>query len=439
MANSALYKAIGRSLSARYFVYAANLISLAVLSRIYGPQEYGSIAAVMVFFGFFQLLSESGLGPAIVNLEKLSATHRDGIFGLSLALSVLAAAVFWLLGDVIINFYENPRLEKVVPYIAASMFFFGSAIVPTSLLLREQAFSAVAKAGVVAEVVSTTVVIMQPSSVDTLAALAAKTPLYAAVNLVFVWVYSAETEFGRPVPGTKFGAVRPLLRMSLYQLGFNFINYFSRNSDNALVGKFLGAGALGIYERSYRLMMYPLLLLTSAMSPAIQPVIRRSAINRKKVEKIHRDFIYRLSLAGAAAGLGIFFFSEEIVLLLLGPEWGQVASILKILAVSVPIQVVLSSSGGFFQAMARTDLLMLSGALSALVTVAAIVYGVRKGSLETLSWCIVAAFHLNSLQAYYILYRQVFYESMWIILLRIAPSMVAALVMSLFLLKLDIP
>ena len=41
------------------------------------------------------------------------------------------------------------------------------------------------------------------------------------------------------------------------QFGFNFINYFSRNSDNILIGKFISTEALGNYNKAYQLLMYP--------------------------------------------------------------------------------------------------------------------------------------------------------------------------------------
>ena len=47
----------------------------------------------------------------------------------------------------------------------------------------------------------------------------------------------------------------------------------------------MGAGMLGVYDKSYQLMKYPLMLLTFAMTPAIQPVIRRHADDQKKLKK----------------------------------------------------------------------------------------------------------------------------------------------------------
>lgn len=406
----------------RYSVYAVNLLSMMVLARIFTPEAFGTVAAIMVFFTFFQLMAEAGLGPAIINLDTLVPEDRNGLFGLTLTVGMVLAVIFTALAPVFLLFYGLPRVDEVVPYIAVSLMFFAACIVPNALLLREQAFFRIANAGLAAEVISTGVTIGLAQFIDPLHALAAKGAASAATMFCVGWYFSGNTEFGRPMPGSKFSAIKPLLGFSGYQFGFNFINYFSRNLDNILVGKYMGAGMLGAYDKAYQLMKYPLMLLTFAMTPAIQPVIRKHAGDPVQVEAIHRDFTFKLSLIGAAAGLAMFVLADWIVLIALGDQWLEVIPVIRILAIAIPVQVVLSTSGSFFQAMNRADLLFLSGALSAVVMVGAIVAGIIQRDIELLCWCLVAAFHINFVQAYYYMYRKVFKAPLRWHLIRMLPA-----------------
>jgi len=414
----------------RYAVYAVNLFSMMVLARLFTPESFGTVAAIMVFFTFFQLMAEAGLGPAIINLDRLASEDRNGLFGLTLTIGLVLGALFAALGPAFLIFYSLPRVDEVVPYIAASLLFFAASIVPTALLLREQAFFLFANAGLAAELVSTGTTVALAQVIDPLHALAAKGAASAATLFLMTWLFSGRTEFGRPQFGRKFSAIKPLLGFSGYQFGFNFINYFSRNLDNILVGKYMGAGMLGMYDKAYQLMRYPLMLLTFAMTPAIQPVIRKHAGDPVKVEAIHRDFTFKLSLIGAAVGLLLYITADWIVLIALGSQWEEVIPIIRILAIAVPVQVVLSTSGSFFQAMGRADLLFLSGSLSAMIMVTAIVVGVVQRDIELLCWCLVAAFHINFIQAYYYLYRKVFKAPLRWHLVRMVPagSVVAGMV-----------
>lgn len=417
-----LYRSIFKSMLGRYTVYVINLISMMMLARIFTPEDFGTVAAVMVFFLFFQLMAEAGLGPAIINVERLDVADRDGLFGLTLFAGTALALLFASLGPVFLLFYAMPRVNEVVPYIAISLFFFTASIVPNALLLRDQAFFRIANAGLAGEVISTSAVIGLSQLVDPLNALAAKGGFSAGSQFFILWYFSATTEFGRPVPGMKFSAIKPLLGFSGYQFGFNFINFFSRNLDNILVGKHMGAAVLGNYDKAYQLMKYPLMLLTFAMTPAIQPVVRQHAGDHRKVEAIHSDFTFKLSLIGAAAGLSMYALADWIILITLGKQWLDVVPIIRILSIAIPVQVVLSTCGSFFQAMSRPDLLLVTGLLSAVVMVSAILAGIFARDVMLLCWLLVGAFHLNFVMSYYFLYKKLFLSPLYRYLARMLPA-----------------
>lgn len=432
MSAASLYTAIAKSMLGRAGVYAANLLSMVVLARLFTPRDFGTVASIAVFSTFFQLMTEAGLGPAIINLKALSPRDRNGLFGLTLLTGALLALLFDAARPLWQTFYGLPRVGEVVPYVAASLLFYSASIVPTALLLRDQAFYRIANAGIAAEIVSAASSLALLRLIDPLHALASKAAVSAAVSFAATYLYSGRTQFGRPLWGTRFSAIRPLLSFSGYQFGFNVLNYFSRNLDNILVGRYLGTASLGVYDKAYRLMRYPLVLITFAMTPAIQPVVQHYAHDKARVEAIHRDFLWRLSLLGTIAGLAIYLLAGHIVAWLLGPQWGAVVPVIRILAIAVPVQVVLSTSGSFYQALDRTDLLFVNGVFSSVVMVGAIVWGVLQRDLTRLSWALVAAFHVNFFFAYYIMYSRIFGRGLAALLAKLAPSAVVVIGMVAF-------
>lgn len=406
----------------RYAVYAVNLASMMLLARLFTPEVFGTVASISVFFVFFQVMAEAGLGPAIINLERLDSADRDGLFGLTLVGGAVLSGAFYWLSPLFVELYDLPRVGEVVPYISLALLFFAAAIVPSALLLRDQAYFRIANAGLAAEVVSTTLTVVLTRWLDPLHALSVKAAFSAATTFTVLFLYSGETEFGRPRWGTRFSAIKPLLTFSAYQFGFNIINYFSRNLDNILVGRNFGASSLGIYDKAYQLMRYPLMLLTFAMTPAIQPVVRKYAGDKEKVEALHRDFTFKLSFLGAAAGLGVFLLAEWIVRVMLGNQWQAVVEIIRILAIAIPVQIILSTSGSFFQAMNRTDLLFKTGLVSAVITILAIGWGIYRRDMQTLAWALVASFHVNFFIAYYVMYTRIFGKNLFRYLARMMPA-----------------
>lgn len=73
--------------------------------------------------------------------------------------------------------------------------------------------------------------------------------------------------------GYSYSSIKKIQNYSSFQFLFNFINYFTRNLDNILIGKFLGASTLGYYDKSYKLMLYPVQNLTNVITPVLHPVL----------------------------------------------------------------------------------------------------------------------------------------------------------------------
>jgi PST family polysaccharide transporter len=269
-------------------------------------------------------------------------------------------------------------------------------------------FFSLARANICSEVFSTGGVLLLQCRIDPVVALASKNLIYGLVQFVCVYAFSAKTEFGAPKPSIDFSGARRILWFSTYQFSFSFVNYFSRNLDNVLVGRVMGAASLGVYDKAYQLMKYPLMLLTFGMTPAIQPALAKHTGDAKSCERIHRDFVKRLSWIGIVAALFVVLGASTIVRVILGPKWQPVTPIIRQLGLGVGPQVVLSTIGSFFQAMQRPDLLFGTGMASCLMIVSAIAIGIWKSDLVLMAWLISTAFNASFLLAYFVLYTFVF-------------------------------
>jgi PST family polysaccharide transporter len=408
-----LYAAIGKSITGRYFSYAVQLVSLMILARIFTPRQFGVIAAVQVFYIFFQMCAEIGFGPAIINATSLSRSELGGIFLFTTLTGVALGGFFLALSRPFQQFYSLPALSKVVPFAAGALVFYAAAVVPLAALNRDMRFLRVAQATAIGDAASTGIAVLLSRFIDPVSALASKMLLTAAVQFIMLYALSSGTELGRPLFSLQFQALRQIWWFSKYQFSFGFVLYFSRNLDNLLVGRVFGAAPLGIYDKAYQLMKYPLMLLTFAMTPAIQPAIRKHSDDPQHVESLHREFTYRLAWLGAAAGVGCAVAAPWIVRLLLGPHWAPVTPIVRALALSISTQVVLSTIGSFFQAMNRPDLLLLTGVISAVLIVTAIFFGIRSNDLVMLAWLLSCSFNLAFVISYFVLYRYVFHVSPW--------------------------
>ena len=194
--------------------------------------------------------------------------------------------------------------------------------------------------------------------------------------------------------------IKQLYAFAKYQLAFNFVNYFSRNLDQILIGKYFGAALLGSYEKVYQVMRYPLQLFTFAITPALQPVLTKHQDQPELVEQAFYNVLIKLSVVGFFVATVMFWGASEVIYILFGNQWNMAAPMLALLSISIPLQMVLSSTGGVFQAFGKTKQQFICGVFSSFTTVSAIVTGIYLEDILLLCALIPLAFLINYFQGF---------------------------------------
>ncbi len=386
---------------AKYLGLVIQLLITSVLSRLLPPDVFGLVAITSVFVVFFGLFADMGIGPAIIQQRELSTQEIRSIFSFTCCSGVVLAALFALFSPVISTFYEQPVLLDMCRVLSIGLVFTCMGIVPNALLLRAKMFRYQMFSQLIVQVCSGVfgiVAALQGWGVYALV-------LYSLMTgvLTFIAVY-----FKFPIlPGRiRWEALRKIAGFSTYQFLFNFINYFARNLDNLLTGKYLSPAMLGYYEKSYRLMLLPVQNLTHVLSPVIQPYFAEFQDDKNRIFELYMKIVHVLAMIGFPLSVFLFFSAKELILIVFGSQWEPSVPVFELLACSVGIQVVLSSSGSVFQAANDTKRLFYCGLLSSVVMVTAICIGVFVfQTIEGIGLSLIFAFLINFFMAYYILIR----------------------------------
>lgn len=390
--------------AAKYIGLLIQLLITAVLSRLLTPSDFGVVAIATVFIVFFNLLTDFGIGVAVIQDKTLQQQDMKGIFTFSILLGICLSAAFFMLAIAIARIYSIPILNNICHLLSLSVLFTSLNVIPNALLLREKQFKFIAA--------RTLVVQLLGGAMGIIAALMGK-GVYALVihsisSSFFLFIINyVKNPLGISLK-IDLGPVKRIFGYSVYQFAFNFVNYFSRNLDTLFIGRFLSTSALGYYDKAYRLMLLPIENLTHVLSPVIHPFFSDFQKDKRKILEGYSRIVYFLAIIGFPLSAFLHFASEEIIFIVFGPQWRQSIPIFQILALSVGFQIVLSSSGSIFQAANNTKLLFISGLLSAFFMVVSICYGVFiLKSLQAVAYGLLAAFIINFLQCYILLIKVV--------------------------------
>lgn len=403
-----LYKAVVQSVSGKMLVFIIQIITLALYARLFTPEEFGIIASVQVFVVFFNMLSDVGIGPAIINEKKVSIQKRNGIFTVTLILGILISIVFFLFSYALNAFYSGYEYQSIAAFVCASILFNAVNIVPKTSLVIDAKFILLAKIDVFSELISFVFVVIFYYLGLGLLALVIRSAILSFIKLLSCWLFSNCTSLGRAKFGSEIYHFKSICSFSLYQFSFNFVNYFSRNLDSILIGKFFGMSVLGLYDKAYQLMRYPLTLTSFAMSPAIQPIVTKYRDEPGMVKIEHLSMSLRMLILTLPIAVFMFANAQVIIVFFFGEQWVASSRLVQVFALSIPVQSIYIISTPFYQAMNQPRLLFISGVIAAILNCSAIALGVIVADVNYLAVFLVISFTINLFISEYILYKKCF-------------------------------
>ncbi|MBC6985299.1 lipopolysaccharide biosynthesis protein [Alteromonas sp. BZK5] len=357
------------------FKVIVQIANLVILTRFIKPDDYGLMAISMVFINFGLLLKDQGLSKAIIQKLELKAEVVNAIFWCGIYTSILVYLIIFLSADFIAGFYESEELTHILRMIALIFPIGAFSSVHVALLERESKFKIIAFVELTCSIVSFIVAIILAYLGYGVYALVFQAISYSVMN-TFLLIFSKR--FSISISGSlKLAPIKEVLSFSVNLFLFNIINFFSRNLDNILIGRFLGVISLGTYNLAYRIMQFPLQSITFVFSRALLPVASKAQNDNKNIERMYLNSVF--SIAFLVFPLMIFLtnFGVETVTVFIGEEWKVTGEILEWLAICSCFQCINSLSGSIFMAKDKTKFLLRLGSAGACIHITGFIIGVN--------------------------------------------------------------
>lgn len=422
MSSISLKRATILNVSSKYVTVIINILVTAILSRILTPNDYGIVAVITVFTNLFSILSEMGIGPAIIQNKSLTKSEIDDIFSFTAMAGIVLAGGFALLSIPIAIFFDDNVYYPIVMILSVSVYFNTINMVPNALLYRKQKFMAIAVRTVSVCVATSIIAIV-------LAFMGAKyytLVIQSTLSSLFLFIWNVWGSNLHLKLRVDFQSVKKIRGYSTYQFLFSITNYFSRNVDNISIGKFLGNECLAYYDKSYKLMMYPLSNLTFVINPVLHPIL---SVHQDDLSYIYRKYINVIKMFSALGALIqpiCFVCAQEIILILYGPQWESAVPSFMILSCSIWAQIISSSAGAIYQSINKTKLMFQSSIVHVCITLILIFACLFKfRTIEGVSIAVAFAYILKFFIEYYFLINKGFGKSFLAFLSGLIPNFVS--------------
>jgi hypothetical protein len=153
--------------------------------------------------------------------------------------------------------------------------------------------------------------------------------------------------FGKQSVRPRFGVreYRDLCRVASAEMLNNVVNFVAENLHFFAIGKWLGASALGLFNRAFYLMHLPVMHFSFALWSVMFPLYSKI---QGDIPRLGRAFLNTVSLT-AVVTIPVFFamaVAPEIVIVgLFGKQWKPAAATFQILCLSGPFLAIMRVFG----------------------------------------------------------------------------------------------
>ena len=311
MLSGVFYTAI-----AKYSGIIISLIVMAVLARLLRPDDFGVMAIATVIINFFNIFTNIGFSSAIIQNKRLTPKDINNIYMFTIWLGIILSILFFFSAWGIASYYRDNQLIHICHLLSISLFFSAVSIVPNTLFYKNKNFKFIAYRTFFIQFSVGILSIIAALLGAGLYTLTIQPILSSALILgVSLKKYPQKIQWTVGIE-----SVKKIWNYSIYQFLFNVVNYFTRNLDKLLIGKYMGMTPLGYYEKSYRLMMLPLQNITYVITPVMHPILSDYQNDMKKLAYSHERITRLLAFIGFPLGILLFFSAQELVLCVFGMD-----------------------------------------------------------------------------------------------------------------------
>ena len=348
---------------------------LIILARLLNPEDFGTVALSDVFFGFAYLFADLGMGPAIIQKQKIDDNDLSTSFWVSVATGLGIALILCAVSPLIAAFYDKEILKYVV-MLSSTAFLLGSfSSIHRTLLTKKLEFNKIALINITSKVISS----IASVGVALLGFGVWSLVLGGVVAQAFVIPLAWYMERWRPRFHFDKKSFAEMFNFSFNLLAFNFFNYFARNFDNLIIGRVLGAEILGYYSLAYNVMLKPLQYISWSVGNVLFPALSSLQENKERIRSAYTKVVRSISLLTFPMMFGLITVSREFILTFYGDKWEAAILPLQLLCVVGAMQSIGTTVGIIFNSQGRSDLQLKWGVFASIVYVIAFLIGVNFG------------------------------------------------------------
>lgn len=365
----------GWKLASQLVAQSSRFVFAFVLAHLLTPREWGLAGMALLVTGLVTIFSDLALGAALVQRPSVTEADRSTVFWTSLAVGGLLTVVGVACSPLVAEFFGEPQVQGLFAVMSLGFVIAAVGATQKALLTREMSFRNLELRVMLGTLVGGVIGVVA-------AALGAGPWAIILQQLAILVVSSLVLWFAiawRPSLAFSTASLRDLGGYSLSILGTRVLLYAREGTSTIVIGRFLGAAALGIWTMAYNLVRLPAAAIAQPLGEVLFPAFSRLQDDRVRMATLWLRALPMMAAVCMPVLVGFAIVADEFVRVALGEQWLAVVPVIRILAAVGILSCLDAWNPGILMAVDKPRALLVVSLLSTAVSLAAVVVGLPWG------------------------------------------------------------
>ena len=349
-------RAFGRSVLSNilgeFGVQAVRIGGFIILARALEPKDFGILRVLIAISMAATMLNTLGIPEALIQRENLSEHHESTAWWMSLVAGTGSGVLLYWGAPLLAWAMAMPPLISFVRLIALPVILSGTIAVANARLRRRFKFAALATSEVMAEIAFVSIALLLLGLHLNRWSLAGGLAARISVQAIVIWI--AEGYLPRHWPSR--AAAKDIIGFCTTVCSGRLLVVLAGNADYLMVGRLLGASALGFYSMAWDLLRFVSDRLYAVAGRVTLPAFCRLQQDAEALAEIYQGFIGYISRIVLPLMACAVVAAPKLLVGIYGPQWIPAAAPMRLLSGGLALAGLRMAIGSVYYAKGRPSL-----------------------------------------------------------------------------------
>jgi len=346
-----------------------------ILARLLLPEDYGTIAIIIVFINLANIFVNSGFSTGLIQKKDADETDFSSVFYLSFFIAVLLYVVLFFTAPIIAGFYEDPLLVPVLRVLSVMILVGAYNSIQGTIVSKKLQFKNFFICSLLSGIISGSAGIAMAYLNFGVWALVVQQLLNQTIFTIIMFFIVK----WKPKLIYSTARVKKLFSYSWKLLVSNIIDTLNSDLSSLIIGKISNPAMLGFFNRGQHFPSLIVKNVNGSIQAVMLPALSSQQDDIKKVKNMVRRSITTSSFLVFPMLVGLAVIAKPLVLVVLTEKWLDAVPFLQIFCFVYAFWPIHTANLQAINALGRSDIFLKLEVIKKILGLTILFFSVRYG------------------------------------------------------------